>query len=379
MIRLSRRAAVPPGSTTRATIAGIAEARLWPDLQPDAYVRMALMKVERERAAFGEPRVSVERLPPIDLLAISGGGDAGAFASGVICGWTARGDRPQFNVVTGISVGALIAPFAFLGPAYDDVIRCVATEAGPEDLLRERTTVLGLLSDGMATSKPLARLVERYVTPEILRVIAQEYRKGRILHIGTTDLDAGTSVTWDMGAIAASNAPNALELFRKIMVASTSVPGVVSPVMIDVDVDGVPHQEMHVDGGVITQVFLYPRSVGSALRQHLGGRAPRPMRGWVIRNGRLLPEWVGTKRSTLDIGRRAIQAMVQTQGINDLRQIAELVKEDGLDLRLAYIGGDFHAPHPREFDTAYMKALFDYGFRLGRSGEAWHTRLPRAG
>jgi len=379
MISLPRRAAVPPGSTTRATIPGIADARLWPDLQPDAYVRMALKKVERESAAYGKPRVSVERLPPIDLLAISGGGDAGAFAAGVICGWTARGDRPQFNVVTGISVGALIAPFAFLGPAHDDVIRRVATESGPEDLLRERTTVGGLLSDGMATSKPLAYLVERYVTPEILRAIADEYRKGRVLHIGTTDLDAGTSVTWDMGAVAASAAPNALELFCKIMVASTSIPGVVSPVMIDVDVDGVPYQEMHVDGGVITQVFLYPRFVGSALRQRLGDRAPRPMRGWVIRNGRLTPEWTSTKRSTLDIGRRAIQAMVQTQGINDLRQIAELVKEDGLDLRLAYIGGDFQVPHPREFDTAYMKALFEYGFRLGRSGEAWHSGLPERG
>ena len=371
-----RLAAVPSDATTRAAIPGIPEARLWPDLEPDAYVRIALRKIERERTALGEVNVSLDRLPAIDLLAISGGGDAGAFAAGVMCGWTARGDRPQFNVVTGISVGALIAPFAFLGPAYDDAIRRVATESGPADFLRARTTLGGLLSDGLTTSEPLARLVERYVTPEVLGAIAEKYREGRVLLIGTTDLDAGTRVVWDMGAIATSNAPNALELFRKVMIASTSIPGVVSPVMIDVQVDGVPHQEMHVDGGVITQLFLYPGFVGPTLRQQLGVRAPRPMRGWVIRNGRLAPEWTSTQRRTLDIGSRAIRAMVQTQGINDLRRIAALVDEDGLDLRLAYIGAEFQAPHPSEFDTAYMKALFDYGFRLGRSGEAWHTGLP---
>jgi predicted acylesterase/phospholipase RssA len=141
----------------------------------------------------------------------------------------------------------LIAPFAFLGRQYDDVIRTVFTSGRSEDVFHRRSMLVGLASDGMAASEPLSRLVAEYVTPQILAAAAEEYAKGRVLEIGTIDLDAGRPVTWNMGAIAASDAPNALELFRKIMIASTSIPGEVSPVMIDVEIDGKRFHEMHVD------------------------------------------------------------------------------------------------------------------------------------
>jgi len=248
-------------------------------------------------------------MPPAYFLAISGGGDNGAFGSGLLAGWSAAGTRPTFKVVTGTSAGALIAPFAFLGPDYDDVIEQVSTTLRPEHVLDARNALVALLaSDGMADSSPLARLVARYVTPELLAAIAREYSKGRFLQISTTDLDAGRGVQWNMGAIAASNAPGALELFRKIMVASTSIPGAVSPVMIDVEAEGRHYQEMHVDGGVSTQVVTYPTRMFDALGK-AGVRVDREVRIYVIRNGRPEPEWADTPRTTADIARRAISTL----------------------------------------------------------------------
>jgi len=255
---LPRLDAVPPTLTESAVIPGIANARFWVDHDLGLFVRAAIQDDEREKAALAKVGKTSDPLPPASLLAISGGGDRGAFAAGLLVGWTASGTRPEFRVVTGISAGALIAPFVFLGPQYDDVLRSVFTSVRSEDVFHRRSLIIGLATDGMADSEPLSRLVAEYVTPQILAAVAEEYAKGRALEIGTTDLDAGRPVTWNMGAIAASGAPGALELFRKIMVASTSIPGEVSPVMIDVEADGRHFQEMHVDGGVITQVFLYP-------------------------------------------------------------------------------------------------------------------------
>ena len=204
----------------------------------------------------------------------------------------------------------------------------------------------------------------------------EEYAKGRILQIGTTDLDAGRPVTWNMGAIASSDAPGALELFRKIMMASTSVPGAVSPVMIDVDIDDKHFQEMHGDGGVITQVFLYPQRSLREMHRVTGIPYRRELHLYVIRNGRLDPEWYATERHTLSIGDRAIRALIQTQGINDLERIYRTARQDGADFNLAYIGSDFSYPHNEKFDGEYMKQLFEYAYRLSAKGYPWHKTLP---
>ena len=331
---------------------------------------------KREREALAKAGKTSDPLPPASLLAISGGGDAGAFAAGLLAGWTAHGSRPEFRVVTGISAGALIAPFAFLGPRYDDVMRSVFTSVRSDDIVHGRNLLLGLASDGMADSGPLSRFVAKYVTPEILAAVAEEYAKGRVLEIGTTDLDAGRPVTWNMGAIASSNAPGALELFRKVMIASTSIPGEVSPVMIDTEVDGKHFQEMHVDGGVITQVFLYPPRILSDLERATGRPYRRELHAYVIRNGRLEPTWSDTERHTLDIGARAISALIQTQGINDIYRIYQTAKRDRVDFNLAYIGSDFNYPQHAKFDPEYMKRLFDHAYQLSIKGYPWHKEPP---
>lgn len=374
---LPRLDAVPPTLTERAVIPGISEARYWLDRDLAPFIQSVIQDDKREREALARAGKSTSGpLPPASLLAISGGSDAGAFAAGILVGWTAHGNRPEFRVVTGISTGALIAPFAFLGPRYDDLIRSVFTSVRSEDVFHRRNMLIGLASDGMADSEPLSRLVAEYVTPEILAAVAEEYAKGRALEIGTTDLDAGRAVTWNMGAIAASDAPGALELFRKIMIASTSIPGEVSPVMIDVDIDGKHFQEMHLDGGVITQVFLYPPRILMEMQRATGRPYLRELHAYVIRNGRLEPEWSDTERHTLSIGGRAISALIQTQGISDLQRIYQTAQHDGVDFNLAYIGPDFNHPHKETFDPEYMKRLFDYGYQLSVKGYPWRKAPP---
>ena len=372
---LPRLDAVPPELTERAVIPGIPDARVWLDRDLGPFIETVIQDTNREVDALRNAGKPTDPLPPAHALAISGGGDDGAFAAGILCGWTAHGDRPEFKVVTGISVGALIAPFAFLGSRYDDILRTVATSTGSADVLSQRNTLTGLMSDGMASSEPLSRLVAKYVTPDLLAAIEREFARGRVLQIGTTDLDAGRQVTWNMGAIASSHAPNALELFRKIIVASTSIPGAVSPVLIDVDIDGRHFQEMHVDGGVISQVFLYPSSLLSELAR-AGRPLQREVHSYIIRNGRAQPDWSDTERHTLAIGARAIRVLVQTQGINDVRRLYQIARHDDVDFNLAYIGPDFEQPHPEEFDTAYMTALYEYAYGLSSSGRAWHKAPP---
>jgi hypothetical protein len=369
---LQRRDAVPQALTEQAVIPGIPNARYWLDQDLTLFIRDATLANDREVEALADSALPPDMLPRGYYLAISGGGDAGTFAAGIIAGWTLHGSRPAFKVVTGISAGALVAPFAYLGPEYDSVILGICSAIGPKDVFHSRSMLTRLASDGIADSKPLARLIAKYITADVLAAIAAQYAKGRLLMIGTTDLDAGRPVTWNMGAIASSGAPGALHLFRNIMIASMSIPGAVSPVMIDVEVDGKQFQEMHVDGGVLTQVFLYPPGTVVALNSVTGARIRRERHFYVIRNGKLVPQWSGTKRRTLSIGGRAISTLIQTQGISDLDRIYRIAQQDGADFNLAYIGADFHFPRNQKFDGEYMKRLFDYAFQLSAKGYPWH-------
>jgi hypothetical protein len=376
---LPRRDAVPPTLTEQAIIPGIPDARYRVDRDLTSFAAAAVQSNLRESEALARAGKPSDILPLANMLAVSGGGDAGTFAAGLITGWTTHGTRPSFKFVTGISAGALVAPFAYLGAEYDGVIRSIANAIGPKDVFHPRNVLARLASDGIADSKPLSRLISKCVTGEILAAIALQYAQGRILLIGTTDLDSGRPVTWNMGAIAASQAPGALDLFRSIMIASMSIPGAVSPVMIDVEVDGKQFQEMHVDGGVITQVFLYPPGSIMAMSKIAGAPYRRERNFYVIRNGRLEPEWSGTKRRTLNIGGRAISALIHTQGISDLVRIYRIAQQDGADFHLAYIDSDFHCPHTQKFDGEYMKRLFDYAYQLGAKGYPWRKSPPNQG
>ena len=344
-------------------------------LDLDTLVADAVAARERERV-FLELDGQSGELPPAEMLAISGGGDKGAFGAGLLYGWTQTGTRPTFKVVTGVSTGSLIAPFAFVGPEYDEVLKTVYTTITPADILRPRWILAAIRDDGMADNSPLGAMISKYVDRTLLDRIAQEYARGRLLLVGTTDLDARQPVIWNMGAIASSGAPNALELFRSILLASAAIPGAFPPTMIDVEVDGKRYQEMHVDGGASAQVFLYPPGI-RRVAASLGQTMSRQGRVYVIRNASISGTPEPVVRQTLTIAARAIDSLIHTQGIGDLFRIFLTTQRDGLDFNLAFIGPDFAYPNKKEqFENAYMIKLFDYGYELGRNGYPWRKFPP---
>jgi hypothetical protein len=270
-----------------------------------------------------------------------------------------------------VSTGALIAPFAFLGSGYDVQLRQVYTTISIDDVLINRGILRGLFSDALSDTTPLSNLISRSLDAAMMEAIAREYRRGRLLLIGTTNLDAELPTIWNIGAIAASGHPEALDLIRKILRASSAIPGFFQPVMIDVLLNGERYQELHVDGGAIAQIFLYPPSI--SLSQFVS----RDREAYLIRNAREDSSSADVQRRALSVGGRAISAMLRASGANDLTRIYFVAQRDSVDYNLAYIESDFTTPHPREnFDSAYMNALFDYGYQKARRGYPWRKLPP---
>jgi hypothetical protein len=366
---------VPRDQTDRAVPAGdLRGVRYFARGDLEGMGQDAIEALQREQAAW---TATGHRgpLPPANFLAVSGGGDDGAYGAGLLCGWTEQGTRPEFKVVTGVSTGALTAPFAFLGPRYDAQLREVYTTITARDVLSKRSITAALFDDAMADTTPLRHFVARYATQQMMDDIAAEHGRGRIVLVGTTNIDARRPVIWNVSKLAASGNPQALELFRSILVASAAIPGAFPPVMIDVEVDGQHYQEMHVDGGASAQVFVYPPALTAIARRELGARFQRQRRVYVIRNARLDADWAQTNRRTLDISGRAIQSLIQTQGVGDLYRIYTTTQRDGVDFNLAYIPREFTTPYVEPFQPSYMNELFQLGYRQGREGYHW-AKVP---
>ncbi len=372
---LPRQPAVPLQATQLAIPSTCPKARFWPNLDLTPLYLEAAASDERERATLDLKDGSATQLPPAAYLAISGGGDDGAFGAGIMVGWTTSGQRPEFKVVTGVSAGALIAPFAFLGPDYDDVLRKVAVSIGPHDVFKSRTIIGALTGDAFADDQPLASLIDKYVTTEVLHAVAKEYARGRALLIGTTDLDAGQPVFWNMGAIASCQNPAALRLFQQVLLASASIPGVFPPVMLSVNVEGKQYEEMHVDGGVASQIIMFPASFLPALTAGYSINA-RERSVYIIRNGKLGSPWESVPRRTGNVARSALSALVDTQVINDLYRLELIANQEHEMFNVSFIGEDFNYPHVGMFNADYMKHLFKYGYALAVADAAWHKVLP---
>ena len=372
---MNRLPAVPQAQEGQpVTVDGMSGIRYWGDEATPALIALATDAVNRENAARTAAGLRGP-LPPANYLAISGGGENGAFGAGLLVGWTASGTRPSFKLVTGISTGALIAPFAFLGPQYDQKLQEAYTRMSSKDVLVKRWLTAALWSDALADNAPLRETVARLVDQNMLNAIAAEYGKGRLLIIGTTNLDARRPVMWDIGKIAASGNPKALDLVRNLLVASAALPGAFPPMMIDVQIGGKDYQEMHVDGGATAQVFAYPPSfnVGSLARNI---NVTRERHLYIIRNARLDPEWADVSRQTLSISGRAVSALIQTQGLGDLYRIYLAAQRDKIDFNLAYIPESFNVPLPEPFDTRYMDELFKLGYTMAVKGYPWAKTPP---
>lgn len=348
--------AVPASVQSRAEPAGYAGIRFYGDeLGPSDASAEDIGHAAVERLQSGEP---------IDLLALSGGADAGAFGAGVLKGWTQRGDRPEFDYVTGVSTGALIAPLAFLGPRYDDALERFYTETTASDIfiLRPLQALAGAPSVG--DSKPLRDRINSVVTPQMVAEIAAERRKGRLLLIGTTDLDAQRQVIWDIGRIAASDRPDRVQLIRDILLASASVPGAFPPVAIDVVADGRRYQELHVDGGVTRGVFAYPPDVTLP-----PPRGPRRM--WVIRNSKLAAEHQATRPGVVSIAERSLSTLIKHQSVSNIADMHAQARRDGFEFNMTAVPPNLNLPPTEPFDANYMDALFRAGLATGRSAHGW--------
>jgi predicted acylesterase/phospholipase RssA len=363
-----KRAEPLPGPlAAEAAIPGIPGARYWGDERPVGLDAWLSLSEDALRARYGG--IMHRRH---DYMVISGGGSDGAYGAGLLVGWTETGTRPELQIVTGISTGALIAPFAFLGPDYDPVLREVYTEFSTDELVEPRGPLQILRGDAVSSTAPLRKKIAEYVNEAVIAKIADEGRKGRSLLVGTTNLDAGRPVIWDITRIAASGSPGAPALIHDVILASASIPGVFPPVLIEVEAGSRRYDELHVDGGVTAQLFFSP--VGTDWRR-IGRRIgiEGTPRLWVIRNAKVTPDWVTVNRRLLPIMNRTVSTMIRRQGIGDLAQIYIVAREQGLDYRLAYIPASFQAVSDEPFDQDYMRKLFRLGERHAVRGDAWRT------
>jgi predicted acylesterase/phospholipase RssA len=366
------RNALPEKLVEKAELSGMDGVRIWGDAPPSQLQAM----VSAELRLRGKAAIERSNAHPVsNFLAISGGAEDGAFGAGLLTGWTAAGTRPEFDLVTGVSAGALIAPFAFLGSRKDPELKAMFTQYGRDDILSE--DVLSGIFGGpaLADSAPLARLIAKYVDRDFLREVAAERIKGRVLLICTTNLDAQRPVLWDMGRIAMSGHPEALSLFRKILLASASVPGAFPPVRIQVRANGKDYDEMHVDGGVTQQVFLAPTALAFKDIDHAAGqRVTRRL--FILRNGKITPEWQSVDDKVIATAGRSISTLIKSQSIGDLYRIYTTTARDGIDFNLATIPRSFNVKSMEPFDRTYMRALYEVGYREGVDGYRWMKAPP---
>lgn len=358
---------------TYATPVGFRGIRYWGDVELKKLNEVTAMRMQQiAESSKTDSKLSIKHA---DYLAISGGGSDGAFGAGLLVGWSKLGTRPEFEIVTGISTGALSAPFAFLGTEYDSQLTKIYTTISTKDIMRSNGPVGAIFGSSLTDNSPLKALVATYVTPALLDRIAIENGRGRKLLIGTTNLDAQRPVVWDMTAIADSENPARLQLFRDVLVASAAIPGVFPPQLIKVVADGKTYDELHVDGGTTTQAFLL--SAENSLKivdESLKIKRTRAL--YVIINGSFAPQPAKTETETFAIATRSISTLIKNQGIGDVYRMYTQAVRDGVDFNVASIPEDFTEVSKSTFDQNYMKKLYKRGYQTAISGAAWQKTPP---
>jgi len=361
---------LPPELHLEATVLGGDQLyRYWGD-GPDESVNPQGAWVREGPARFGGIMHRAHH-----YLILSGGGANGAYGAGVLKAWTEIGTRPEFVLVTGISTGALIAPFAFLGSQYDDIMEELYTTLDSSSLIADRSIWKILGGDAVVDTTPLSRVLERILTDELIQALAREYARGRTLLVGTTNLDAARPVVWNITRMAASGHPEAPELIRKVLLASASIPGAFPPVYVPVQApDGKTYDEMHVDGGATSQMFFYPASVDwKKIKELLDVQGTPDL--YVIRNAWIDPQYEIVEPRLLPIAGRTIDSLIRTQGKGDFYRMWALAERDDIEVHATWIPDEAREElrvEPSEaFDPKYMTALFEYGYRRTLEGKTW--------
>jgi hypothetical protein len=315
-------------------------------------------------------------MPRRTVLCLSGGGCYGAYSAGVICGWTDCGDRPAFDVVTGVSTGALIAPFVFLGPQYDGELKKFYTTLTNRDVFRI-TPLRVVLGESVATNAPLARKVEEALTPDVVAAIAAEHRKGRRLTIGTTELEGKRFVEWNLGAFADRGTPDDVKAMKAILLGSAAIPGFFPPSEIAVTVDGKRFVEKHIDGGTSQALFFHPPYVPNELASDPANTSLANVDVYAVVAGKLYADPTAVKPRIFNIASGSVDTILYAQTRGDLQRLWTLSELSGMNFHMTAIPPDFKAPaSATDFDPAAMKKMFDEGVRQMRTGQAWRTSAP---
>jgi len=374
---------VPASFSSDAIVVGFPEhIRFWADEAPVNSDELIAEGINAYRAVHADYFLAHAAYPPLNVLAISGGAYDGAFGAGILSGWSASGTRPDFDVVTGVSAGAIIAPFVFIGPKHDDKLRDLFTKTASNGIYESGIFgVMDAITGGLSltNTKPLAKRIEEIFTQEILNEVAAEHRKGKRLFISTTNLEAQRGVIWDIGAIANSGNPDALKLFHQILLASASVPGIFPPVFIDVQVGDKRYNEIHADGGVVSQVFVYPLKIQrSAIKEFLRNHLERHL--YVIINNKVTPEYQDLQPNFFTLTRRAIITLSKYHSLGDMYRLYIASVRDGIDYNLIQIPETFRAESKELFDPNYMSKLFDVGYEMGKQSKTiWQKKPPGVG
>lgn len=344
-----------PAKDGTARVAGFSNVRVWAD---DKKSVVAAVRSDKMLGATGKT---------LSMLALSGGGSEGAYGAGFLKCWSKSGTRPRFTVVTGTSVGALIAPFAFLGSDYDPVIQRMFTSGETSNLIRF-AGLAGLFGSGVAQVEPLRRLVDHYVNRSLLDAVAAQYKKGRRLIVVTTDLDSQRTALWDMGKIASYPGPQAVDLFRSVLLASASIPGVFPPEMIPVAANGHVYEEMHVDGSVTANLLVLPEAL---LTSPTAGRSNATVNLYAIVNGKIAPDFEVSKRDIVHIFSRAYETALKVNTRTSLVATSEYAKQHGWSLYWTAISPDTPTSSPIAFDTGEMRNLFRTGCQQASKPSRW--------
>ena len=375
----SVRHVVPENLLGEVNIYGMQDIRAFSGNPSEAFKKDSIKLLEQEQKGkdyfFG-----FNANQTVYMLAISGGGDKGAYGAGLLCGWSEAGTRPVFKIVTGISTGAIIAPMAFLGSSYDDTLKEFFTKYSTKDIVQKRFPRLGFLfSNSFVSTKPLERLIDHYINADLLKQIATEYNKGRRLYVGTTNLDAKRLVIWDMGKIASMGDEKALTLFRKIILASASIPIAFPPVYINVEANDKIYDEMHVDGGITRQVFFLNdvlQGFDKALKEKGLDISGIRYEIYIIRNGYVDPLYHEVPDKLGAIAIQAVDTMINAQGVGDLYQLYMFIKNSRGDFNLAYIPASHVSKAKELFDPVEMRELFKLGYEEAVEGYNWKKAPP---
>jgi len=367
------RHATPENLLNNVNVFGIQDVRAVGGIPSDSFKKDFIKLLEQEEKA-NFSFLDFKKIRTYSVLAISGGAANGAYGAGLLNGWSHSGARPVFKVVTGVSTGAIIAPFAFLGTDYDGKLKEFYTKYSTRDVAR-----MHLSNNAFTSTWPLVQLIEKYFDEGLLKKIAVEYNNGRRLYVGTTNLDAQRLIIWDMGKIASIGDANSLKLFRKVILASVSIPMAFPPVYFNVEFQDKMYDEMHVDGGVVRQVFFLSdviRGGDRAIKERGMDVSNIHYKIYIIRNGYADAIWQEVPDKLSAIAGRSMDTMINAQSIGDMYQVYTFTQLGRGDFNLAYIPATYVSKAKQLFDPVEMRRLFDLGFEEAAQGYNWKKTPP---